>query len=240
MTIEEIESIEIPFTIKNRKLLHNRVIMKYNLRPITIKSLRDFRADLSQLKTMKKDDKRLNTSIAIIDYHLYANGQYATKEITFFDSIQKWKFVDDVQRARILLNASTKHDWKEWHASQSFKENKYWFRKAKPYVAQARLDVDKTFEIASYYAFFQQERYAYELTKSKIDDTDNPDDLIFFLKLIQILEEKLPRNTYIKYFKKIQAYSGERFCSFFNSPALNFQILDDQEIKAIYCAACGE
>lgn len=240
MTVNEIESIEIPLTKKNRRLLHNLAIMKYNLQPISIASLNNFRADLWQLRTLKKDDKRLNTSLAIIDYHLYARGQYSSKKVTFFDSIQRWNFVDEVQRARILLNAATIHDWSKWLKTQSLNESQYLFRKVKRYIVQARLDVDKTFEIASYYAFFWNERYALELTKSKIDDTDNPNHLIFFLKLSYALKEKLPRSTYIGYFKKIKTYSGDQFCSFFNSPALNFQLLDDEEIKAIYCAECGQ
>jgi len=77
------------------------------------------------------------------------------------------------------------------------------------------------------------------LTKGKIDETENPNDLIFFLKLVHFTDIRLPRKTYLSYFKKIRKYSGEEFCSFFNNPALNFQILDDEEIKDIYCEECG-
>ena len=144
-----------------------------------------------------------------------------------------------VQQARILLNASTAHDWALWQETGSRNVRDYWFQKVKRYIDPARLDVDNTFEIASYYSFFWQDKFAYDLTKGKIDETENPENLIFFLKLIYLTDIKLPRNTYLNYFKKIRKYSGEQFCTFFNSPSLNFQMLDDEGIKDIYCEACG-
>ncbi len=240
MTIEDIESIIIPIEKKNIQLLHNRAVMKYYFAPIAVEPLQSFRADLWQIRSLKEEDKRLNTSIAIIDYYLYTMGQYRSEEVTFYDSIQKWKNLDEVQQARILLNASTDHDWGWWRATGSTKVKDYWFQKVKRYVDPARLDVDKTFEIASYYTFFWQEKYAYALTKGKIDETDNPNDLIFFLKLVHLTDVELPRKTYLNYFKKIKKYSGAEFCTFFNNPALNFQIFDDEEIKEIYCEECSD
>ena len=239
MTIEDIESIVIPIEKKNMQLLHNSIVMKYNSKLVTVESLEDFRAELWQIRSLKEADKHLNTSVAIIDYYLYSMGKYNHKELTFYDSIQQWKNLDQVQQARILLNASTAHDWVLWQQTGSRNARDYWFQKVRRYIDPARLDVDKTFEIASYYSFFWQDKFAYDLTKGKIDETDNPENLIFFLKLIHLTDIKLPRNTYLNYFKKIRKYSGEQFCTFFNSPSLNFQILDDEGIKDIYCEACG-
>lgn len=239
MTMEEIESVVIPVEKKNVRLLHNRAVMKFNMKPVTVESLLEFRAELWKLRDLKKVDERLNTSIAIIDYHLYSMGKYYHKKITFYDSIQKWANLDKVQQARILLNAASIHDWNYFMWTGSHKEKKYWYKKVKRYVATANLDVDKTFEIASYYQFFWQNRYAHDLTSKIIDETKNPHDLILFLKLIHLTGLKLPRKTYLKYFKKIKEYSGEEFCTFFNSPELNFQIFDDEEIKKIYCEECA-
>ncbi|HLV41485.1 MAG TPA: CAP domain-containing protein [Brumimicrobium sp.] len=240
MTVEEILSINIPMEKKYAKLLHNSAIMKYAKEPITIETLQEFRADLWEIRGLKENDKLLNTSVAIIDYYLYEMGNYTYKKKTFYDSIKNWKYIDRVQQARILLNASTHHDWGWWRATGSRTASDYWYRKVQRYIRSAQLDVDKTFEIASYYAFFRQEKYAYSLVKRKIDDTENPNDLIFFLKLIHLTDIKIPRRVYLNYFKKIKRYSGEEFCTFFNNPALNFQILDDEEIKSIYCEECNE
>jgi hypothetical protein len=238
ITIEEIESIIIPVERKNIKLLHNRAVMKNYFKPPTKESLKSFRSDLWELRRLKEDDNQLNTSIAIIDYYLYSIGEYDNKKVTFYDSIEKWKNLDKIQQARILLNASADHDWRLWEATGSKNEKDYWFQKVKRYVDPAKLDIDKTFEIASYYTFFWQEKYAYSLTKGKIDETDNPNNLIFFLKLVHLTNIELPRKTYLNYFKKIKKYSGDQFCKFFNNPALNFQIFDDKEIKKIYCEEC--
>lgn len=240
ITFAEIESIDIPVDRKNIKLLHNRAVMKYYFEPLTIESLELFRADLWEIRSLKENDNRLNTSIAIIDYYLYSMGKYNNEKVTFYDSIEKWKNLDKMQQARILLNASTNHDWVLWKTTGSTYEKDYWFQKVKRYINPAQLDIDLTFEIASYYTFFWHEKYAYSLTKGKIDETDNPNNLIFFLKLVHLTDVELPRKTYLNYFKKIQKYSGAQFCTFFNNPALNFQIFDDEEIKQIYCEECHD
>jgi hypothetical protein len=139
-----------------------------------------------------------------------------------------------------MLNIATRSDWGWWHLTGSQNESDYYFRKAKNCVKPAKLDVDKTFEIAFYFSFFWQNRYALNLTKGKVDETENPDDLIYFLKLIHLTDLKLPRNQYLNYFEKIKHYSGEEFCTYFNSQALNFQIFDDTEIKDIYCEECRD
>lgn len=238
MTVAEMESVPIPKEKKYLKLWHNRLVMKYTSDILTVETLYAFQHDLQELKELKKDDKRINTSLAIIDYYLYTSGEYWHKKVTFYDSIRKWKYMDEVQRARILLNVATHHDWSKWKQTNSFNPKKYWYRKVRKYIGPAHLNVDKTFELASYYSFFRQHKYAYNLTRGIIDETDNPQDLIFFLKLIHLTNVKIPRQTYLNYFRKIRKYSGKEFCKFFNSPALNFQILDDPEIKKIYCEEC--
>ena len=139
-----------------------------------------------------------------------------------------------------MLSIASSHDWSLYFRPGFGKQNKYLFRSAKRSVGKAKLGVGKTFELASYYAFFRDFKYAYKLTKKVIDDTENPQDLIFFLKLIHHTNVGINRKKYLKYFNKIRQYSGKEYCTFFNSPALNFQIFDDEEIKEIYCKECGD
>lgn len=241
MSIKEIEDVEIPVEKKYLRLLHNKTVMKFMTDTITVETLKSFRSELWQLRNLKEEDERLNTSCAIIDYYLNSLGYYdaGEKETTFYDSIRKWKQLDNVEQARILLNYCSNSDWGYWRSTGSTNESDYLFKKAKSYIKPAHLDVDKTFEISSYYSFFWQYKYAYNLIRGKIDETENPHDLIYFLKLVHLTDLKLSRNTYLNCFKKIRKYSGSEFCSYFNNPALNFQILDDPEIKEIYCEECG-
>src|SRR5690606_17356407 len=102
----------------------------------------------------------------------------------------------------------------------SYNPEYYYYRHVQNYVSSAKLNVDKTFEIASYYSFFNQNEYAYSLTKSIIDETNDPNDIIFFLKLIHLTTIEISRNKYIAYFKKAQQFAGVHFCTFFNSPKL--------------------
>lgn len=240
MTTEEIEAVDIPFEKKNRNLLHNRALTRFLLDTMDVSTLKTLRNELSAIQALKKNDERINTSIAIIDYHLYTYGEYSYGKYNFYDTIRKRKFLDEEIRARILLNVASSEDWGLWRSTGKMVHKAYRYTKVKPYVSKANLDVDKTFEIATYYSFFDFHRYAYDLIKGKIDETKDPNDLIFFLKLVHLTDIKLSRAVYLNCFKRIRKYSGKEFCTFFNNPALNFQILDDPEIKEIYCEECGE
>lgn len=238
ISTQEIANISIPVESKYIQLLHNQSVIKFYLDSLNPRRLDNFEQALRAILPLNIRDRRINTSLAIIEYQ---KGNWPTKKAKkdYFKEVKKRKYIDPIIKARILLSFSTQVDWKTYRQTGVMKQSKYFYNKAKKYIKPAKLTIDKTFEIASYYSFFQQNKYALDLTKSKIDETENPDDLIYFLKLIHLTDVKIPRKTYLRYFEKIRKYAGAQFCSYFNNPALNFQILDDEEIKEIYCKECA-
>ena len=240
VTLDEINYLPYPLDKKHLGLLHNRAIINYVLDSTNEFARMKLYGDLIALYQINPDDKKLVTSIAILDYY---QGQWMVSSSTkskFYDSIIDNKLIDKEIKAQILLNFASYVDWETFMSTGSYNPDYYYYRLVQKFVSAAKLNVDKTFEIASYYSFFNNTNYAYSLTKGIIDETTNPDDIIFFLKLIHLTDIELPRKKYVSYFKKAQELAGEKFCGFFNSPDLNFQILDDEEIKEIYCESCSE
>jgi len=241
-----IDSLPIPLEKRYLGALHNQLVMRFLLDTLSEESVDTLHNRLVRILPLKPTDEKINTSIAILRYYQEdwspkSYLKFNKKNIQpYYDTLRKSSYVDAKIRSKILLNMASYADWGYWQKTGSRKASKYFYKQAKKQIKSARLDADKTFEIASYYSFFGDHKYAYQLTRKKIDDTNNPDDLIFFLKLIHLNDIKLPRKKYLKYFKKIRDYSGEAFCTFFNNPALNFQILDDEEIKSIWCEECAD
>lgn len=235
MSLEELNAISIPEDKRFIDLLHDRAAMNYYIDSTNSNRNLILQERFDSLLFFDKSNKKINTSLAILDYYLFEPTILYREQNKFFKNIEKRKFVDPEVKARILLNFASSYDWMKL----SRKSKKLFFKRVKKYVQAAKLDVDKTFEVASYFSYFYDFNFAYQLTRSKIDETKNPDDLIYFLKLIHLTGLKLSRSTYLQYFRRIQRYSGDQFCTYFNNPALNFQILDDLEIKEIYCEQCA-
>ena len=85
-------------------------------------------------------------------------------------------------------------------------------------------------ELARYYAFFNQMSLAYRLAKKAVFRSPLRADRIFFLKMIWYMDCNLTEKTRIQYFRRMKTLVGDEFCTYFNSPDLNFQILNHPEI----------
>lgn len=233
LRLSDLDSIPIPVVARNKQLLHNLAVIHFLTDSLNPKRYDDLEAALKQILKLDKTDQSAATSVAILEYYRYRDDLLDLSEKQYFKKVKGLKDIDQKIQARILLNFASATDWEHQ------RRKKKYYGKVKSYIPNARLDVDKTFELASYYSYFDQDEFAYNLVRNKIDDTKNPEDLVYFLKLIQLANISITHDKYLSYFEKIRRYSGSKFCTFFNSPNLNFQILDDPDIKKIYCRECA-
>lgn len=245
LTVDDLYEVDIPKESRDIPILYNRFVMHFYLDSLVdhqfaLTSLSD---SLKTLLELDESDKLLNTQQLIVEFELknrYTGfgGQIGMRE--YMDELKKRKNIDSKIHARLILKLASINDWSWWRWKGYSAQDKFMYKEVKKYVKQARLPVEETFQIARYYCFFHQNKYAYSLTKGLIDDTDDPENIIFFLKLIHLTDAYPPRNTYLRLFKKARELAGPEFCEFFNSPRLNFQIFKDEEVKAIYCEACAD
>lgn len=233
MDLEELDDVEIPMMKRNKLLLHNKAAIRFLVDTLNKDRYSLLEDDLEQVKLVDTTFKRVRTSLAILEYYKWEQGRLDMSRKKYFKKLKTLKYVDKRIQARIILNFASRCDWTQ------LRKKKRYHNRVKSYIGNARLDADKTFELASYYSYFKQNKFAYDLVKNKIDETDNPEDLVYFLKLIHLTNVNLPHDKYIGYFKKLLKYRGAEFCTYFNSPNLNFQILDDPDVKEIYCKECA-
>lgn len=160
----------------------------------------------------------------------------------YLDTLLALQNIDKTIKARMILNTAARHDWIRYFylGTRVSKTKKYVYDDVLQYIDDAKLDLSETFEIATYLSTFEQYDQAYDLTRKLVVKSKSKEEVVFFLKLIYYLHESLPSKTVVNYFKRIAKAKGDEFCTYFNSPYLNFQILDDPEIREIYCEACND
>jgi hypothetical protein len=196
------------------------------------------KGDLDELSELDERNKFVQTSLVLFDYPDRINTDVVSMG-EYYSEIAERKYLIPELQAKVLLKIAFIHDINLYFTFPKPDDEKYLYPDVKQYVNKAKLSVDELFELASYYSFFDQNEIAYSLTKNVIDETKNPDNLVYFLKLIELTNLDISKKKKLDYFRKISQYSGKGFCEFFNSPFLNFQILDDKEIKTIYCENCN-
>lgn len=237
VTISDITAITLPIEKKFANVLCDRYLMIYRLDSLNPNRTKTFKDSLVSLKKVDPKNVKVNTNIELLKYPEWTPLKYK-KARKHFDSLVNNKYVDKTIKARMILNFAAKSDW--YHAYLYPTTNKrFYFRHVKQFIKPAKLNIEDTFELATYYTFFNDFHFAYNLTKRKVYQSTNPDEIVFFLKLIYYLDGALPTKTVIRHFKRIALIKKEEFCTYFNSPYLNFQILDDPEIRKIYCATCA-
>lgn len=230
MTVEELDTLSIPFDKKYENLLNNRAIIHYLEDSLNPERLDNLNREIKMIVELDPKDVVLNTNIAKIDY---LSGSYFTrKQIHKFS---KRKYVNKTAMARILIMMCYNHDISMLKASK--KRSMYNF--AKKYVRNADLSVEETFEFSRYLAYERDYQAAYLLVKPLIKKTDSPENLVYFLKLIYLNNVKISHDELVQLFKRVKKHSRQQYCTYFNTPALNFQILEDPDLMEIYCDECS-
>ena len=241
INLSDIYSIKIPNDKQFVNVLCDRYLMTYQLDSLNPNRTTRFKDSLTSIRKLDPKNVKVNTNIALLKYLVWSplRPLKYTKTKKHFDSLVNNKYVDKTIKARMILNFAAQSDLYHEYIFP-ITNKRFYFRNVKQFIKSAKLNIEDTFELATYYANFEDYGFAYKLIKRKVYQSTNPDEIVFFLKLIYYLDKSLSTKTVIRHFKRIASLKGEEFCTYFNSPYLNFQILDDPEIRKIYCATCSE
>ena len=236
ISLNDINNFKIEAKKEYVDLLCDRYLMKYQIDTANSNRLSEFVKSLSSLQLIDPKNIKVNTNLTVLKYEDWLSFDFR-KSRQYYDTLLRIKNIDPVIKSRMILNYATALDWRAYFRFRS--KNKYLYPTVKNYIKRAKLNTEDSFELASYYAFFKDYSYAYSLAKKLIYRKTTFKETVFFLKLIYYLEDQISDKTILNHFERIAEIKGEEFCKYFNSPNLNFQILDDKEIKKIYCKTCS-
>jgi len=229
-TLEDLDKIQVPKEKKNVDLLFQRALLKAYLMGGTdsVQIFSISREELDEMSLLDERNKFVQTSLVLFDYDDRINTDVISMGL-YYKEIAERKYLIPEWQAKILLKIAYIHDITLYFTFPKPDDEKYLYPEVQQYINKAKLNVDEMFELASYYTFFDQNDIAHKLTKNVIDETENPDNLVYFLKLIELTNLDISKKKKLDYIRKISLYAGKDFCKFFNSPNLNFQVLDDKQ-----------
>jgi hypothetical protein len=237
INVNDINAITLPNEKGFVNVLCDRYLMTYQLDSLNPNRTQIFKDSLVSLKKLDPKNIKVNTNIELIKYPTWTPLKYK-KARKYYDSLVSNKYVDKTIKARMILNYAAYSDW--CHILYPITNKRFYFRHVKQYIKPAKLNTQETFELATYYTYFKDYHFAYNLVKRKVYQGATNYETVFFMKLIYYLDTSLSTKTVIRHFKHIAVLKGDEFCNYFNSPYLNFQILDDPEIREIYCKTCSD
>lgn len=233
ITVEDIQAVAIPIGKKTTSAAENQAILVYLCSDKSDNSL------VQLINSLKKLDPKyshtLATSLALAEYLHFLNSPDHSRK--FFKRIEKDNKIAAKTKARILLHVATIHDF---NIPRFFSKRFFFYPKVKRFVNPARLNVDESFQLSTYYYYFDQERFAYNLVKAKAAKTEDPEQIIYFLKILEYSKFNIPHGEKIAHYKKLAKKRPELFCASFNYYGINLQVFDDPDIKKIYCKTCSE
>lgn len=236
ISLNDVNNFKIQFKKENVDILCDRYLMKYHIDTSNANRLSEFVDSLNSLLKIDPKNTKVNTNLVILKYQEWISSPYK-KSRKYYDTLINNRNIDPIIKSRMILNYATTLDW--WTYFRPFTPKKFLYNSIKKDIKSAKLDISDYFELASYYAFFENYNFAYLLTK-KLDFREASfQETVFFLKLIFYLDKSLAKKTILKHFHQIAQMKGNEFCKYFNSPNLNFQILDDEDIRKIYCQTCS-
>lgn len=165
---------------------------------------------------------------------LAGNG-YSYNEL--FDGLLKQKNIDVELSTRMLISLGSRYDVALFFFGVEDK-NEYYHRKLISFYKRAKLTDDEEILMAQYFYFFGYNDEAKSLLRKGISEKSSLKDIVTYLKIMRDSKMGLTEKQYFNLLKTVSEWKEEEFCTIFNSPNINFQIMDNDEIKALYCQKC--
>ncbi len=242
MSLQEFEQVKVPRREEFFSLLNNyyQALMMVD----TVENrLKETMMEYDTLYAISSKNSAVNTNYAIMYYNYHSQYIYqkSRKEIEDpMKNIEKIKKVDKQVMKQLKLNSILYASYcNELIENYGAAERK--ILELKKFVGKAKLSNEDKFSVAKVFSYYHMHEDAYKLMQGVVkSDSPTIKQLMFVSKLLFTQKDELKEREQIQVLKRIADKAGEEFCDFFNSPDLNFQVLDEEVYKSIYCERCGD
>jgi uncharacterized protein YkwD len=196
----------------------------------------DFVESVYQLVLLNPSQKEVKTYYYWLLYNQTMNGfGFGYKDL--FDNLIEQKNVDRVLASRMLVSIASVYDeLLTFSGVEDAKE--YLHASILPIYKRGELTDDENVLLAQYFYYFGYYSEVKSLLRRGISAQSSMDDIVTYLKIMHDDNMGLSEKQYFNLFVQVAEWKKEEFCTIFNSPKLNFQVMDDQNIKDLYCKKC--
>jgi hypothetical protein len=235
-----IKQIEVPQTKEFSSLLSDREVYKYLLKATTeYEALENFMA----LKDLDPYNGRICYNVCALRFFMWQYGGDTISQNKLLPEINMLPSmgINNILVKRMLINYHILKCEENLRAFNYAAKDRSLLIIRSIYKDLALNDED-IFSIAKYYAYYSHQQWAEEIITPRIDKTDVSEDLVFYYtNLLFFNPGTYSSELFHKACLNAINLNRKRFCKFFlpnDKGGASMQLLEYEEIKAMYCDGC--
>lgn len=197
-----------------------------------------FMGELYQLVLLDERQPEVKSYYYWLLYHQAMTAYDPGTIRAIFENLTEQKNINAVLKARMLLSLASRHDEiMLWYGGA--KQDDYLHQHILPVYKKAGLTPDEMIYTAQYFYYFGYYPEVKSLLRRGISEHSSIEDIVTYLKIMNDSNMGLSEKQYVNLFVQVAEWKKEEFCTLFNSPKLNFQVMDIEQIKELYCEKCS-
>lgn len=242
LPLEYINRLEVPQSKDFSSLLNDREVYKYLLKATTVYEAFD---NFIQLRKLDVNNGRTNYNICALRFFMwqYGNDTLAQKQLLKEINILPKQGIDLTLTKRMLIN------YHILNCEQQMGKDNYAAKDSSLNIIRSiykglSFTDEDIFSLAKYYATYAHQEWSEEIIRPRIYKLNISEDLVFYYVNLLFFQ---PDSYGTENFKNASLnainLNRKRFCNFFlpiGKGGASMQLLDDGQIKAVYCDACKQ
>ncbi|MFT7158185.1 MAG: hypothetical protein ACI8Q1_003214, partial [Parvicella sp.] len=183
----------------------------------------------------------VNTNYAILTMRAFESEPYIKPKQRGnpIDSLKSIENIDRKSEAALIINAYI-YNIENYFVDRDYSAMTKELNSLYKFSSKSRLTPDELYRIGRMFSsYFMFEEGYYFLKTAAKTPTPKAEHLLYLIKVIYALNDEIKKKDITKYLELAASIAGEDFCNYFNSPNLNFQVLNDPVFKSAYCKYCN-
>jgi hypothetical protein len=240
LPLDYINRLEVPETAEFSSLLNDREVYKYLLKATTeYEALDNFLA----LDKLAPGNGRINYNICVLRFFMWQYGGDTSLKKILLKQINNLPEmgINATLAKRMLINYHILKCEEDMQA-YNYGAKDVSLEIIRKVYSELTMSDEDIYAIAKYYAYYSKNEWAEEIITPRIDKTDISEDLAFYYVNLQFYHpSSFSDDDFRKATLNAINLNRKRFCNFFLSNdrgGASMQLLEYEELKAIYCDAC--
>lgn len=242
LPVEYLNKLEVPATKDYAAVLNDKEIYRYLLKATSeYEALQNF----INLKKIDPDNGRINYNVCALKFFVWQFGNDSSVIQNFNGEITQLEKqgIDSSLVKRMLINY---HILRCYEYNKAFKyEDKdrslEFIRNTYKFLSLSDEDI---YALARYFTNYSQGDWAEEIIAPRISKNDVSEDLVFYyLNLLFFHFSEYESDEFKSAVLNAINLNRQRYCNFFlpiSEGGASMQLLENEELKSIYCQNCGK